>query len=403
MAKRRLDNWLDSFLQYASASEAPLDALYWSGVVSIAGAMRRNVWIEMGHFIFCCNHYVILVAPPGVIGKTTTADLGINLLRAVGGDKPFIKFGPDVVTWQALSQYMAESREDSDMGGGEYFPHCSITLASGEMGNLINPEDRQMLDLYVALWDARTGVFKKVTKGSGSDDILNPWVNMIACTTPAWIAGTFPEYAIGGGFTSRCIFVFADQKRQLIAYPSRTVSQEQRQLRDDLIHDLERISELRGKFMLTPEAMEWGEAWYKEHNTKERKDIDPVRFGGYLSRKQGHIHKLAMVLSASVGNSRVIDAATLQQAERIVSGTEVNMHRVFELIGRSADSKIANQLLELINRSRVISRPQIHAQMLHRFGAEEINRGLASLQAAGAVVFGQVGDNVYFEALKKSL
>lgn len=384
---RRLPNWLSAFTEYASTSEAPVDALYWTGVVSVAGALRRNVYIDMGHFIFCANHYVVLVAPPGVIGKTTTADLGINLLRAVGQPTPFIKFGPDVITWQALAQCMAESREDSEHAPGEYFPHCSLTLASGEMGNLIDPQNREMLDLYVALWDARLGSFRKVTKGSGSDEILNPWINMIACTTPAWIAGTFPEYAIGGGFTSRCIFVFADKKRQLIAYPSRQVTPAQRALRDDLIHDLERISELRGRFALTPEAMTYGEKWYIDHHTKERNDIDPVRFGGYMSRKQGHIHKLAMVLSACEGDRMIIDKDLLEKAESIVSGTEANMHRVFELIGRSNDAKVANVVLELIGRmGGKMTRSGMHHALLHRYGSDEVGRGINSCLSAGDLV-----------------
>lgn len=387
---RKLSDWLASFQEFARASEAPFDCLYWTGVVTIAGAMRRSVWLDMGHFIFCCNHYVVLVAPPGVIGKTTTSDLGINLLRAVEG----IKFGPDVVTWQALAQTLAEAREASDMGNGEYFPHCSFTMASGEMGNLIDPQDRQMLDLYVSLWDARPGTFNKVTKTSGSDSIVNPWLNMIACTTPAWIAGTFPEYAIGGGFTSRCIFVFADQKRQLVAYPSRQLPAGQALLRQDLIHDLERIAELRGQFQMTPDAIEWGEAWYNQHHTTFRKDIDPVRFGGYMSRKQGHIHKLAMVLSASRGDDMRITSSILAEAEHVVSGTEVNMHRVFELIGRSADAKIANTIIELVGRVGQLSREQIHMMLLHRYGADEVTRGINSCIAAGSLVISQVGDHV---------
>jgi hypothetical protein len=79
-----------------------------------------------------------------------------------------------------------------------------------------------MVDLLVSLWDGKQGAFEKKTKGSGSDSVENPWINLIACTTPAWIAGNFPEYMIGGGFTSRCIFVYAEKKAKLVAYPSKS-------------------------------------------------------------------------------------------------------------------------------------------------------------------------------------
>ena len=58
--------------------------------------------------------------------------------------------------------------------------------------------------------------FKKISKHAGNDDVVNPWINIIACTTPAWIAGNFPEYMIGGGFTSRCVFVYADAKERFV-------------------------------------------------------------------------------------------------------------------------------------------------------------------------------------------
>ncbi len=50
------------------------------------------------------------------------------------------------------------------------------------------------------------------------EGINNPFINFMGATTPAWITENFPEYAIGGGFTSRTIFVYAETKRKLNAY-----------------------------------------------------------------------------------------------------------------------------------------------------------------------------------------
>ncbi|MFM9816213.1 hypothetical protein ACKI16_48010, partial [Streptomyces scabiei] len=64
-----------------------------------------------------------------------------------------------------------------------YMPMCALTLEASEFGNLVNPTEREALDLFVSLWDGKSGAFKKLTKGSGTDDVENPWISIIACTT----------------------------------------------------------------------------------------------------------------------------------------------------------------------------------------------------------------------------
>ena len=51
--------------------------------------------------------YIIFVAPAGIVSKSTTANIGMDLLRQVEG----IKFGPDAVTWQALVNELQEAKE----------------------------------------------------------------------------------------------------------------------------------------------------------------------------------------------------------------------------------------------------------------------------------------------------
>jgi hypothetical protein len=345
--QRRLANWLESFAQYAKFGEAPNNTLFWTGVSTVAGALRRRVWIDQGYFKWVPNFYVILVAKPGIISKSTTANIGMNLLRAVPG----IQWGPEVVTWPALVQSMAASAENFvDPATGEYMTQSALTICSDEFGNLLNPQDREMVDIFVGLWDGKEGNFEKKTKSSGNDTIVNPWINIIACTTPAWISGNFPEYMIGGGFTSRCVFVFADTKRQLVAYPKRLMeaSGGNDQLKDDLIHDLEAISLLAGEMKLTEEAFVWGEQWYERHWADKHRHLDPDQFGGYLARKQTHIHKLAMILSASRSNDLTITPQILEEAATLVTGLEPDMNRVFAKIGQNDVTRLAQNLREHI-------------------------------------------------------
>ena len=375
---RQLENWLRTYMQYSSYSEAPDKMHFWVGVSTIAGALRRRVWIDQGYFQWTPNFYLILVAPPGIVSKSTTLSIGMNLLKQLEG----IKFGPDAVTWQALTQALADSNEAVLMDDGSYFPMSCITIASSEFGTFLDPNDREMVDVLVSLWDGQLGVWEKRTKTQGSDRIENPWINIAACTTPGWIAGNFPEYLIGGGFTSRCIFVYGKQKRKLVAYPSAVLPPEFLDLQKKLVHDLEAISIMRGSFILSSQAIQWGTSWYENHYNNKPQHLDNERFAGYLARKQTHIHKLAMVLSAAEKDDLIITSENLEMAAQIVTALEEDMPEVFSLIGVGQYAKHSHTVAELVRSYGRIKESDcfrlLFKSMSHKEFAEAVTAGLQS-------------------------
>lgn len=342
---RNFPDFLSAYTDYAGFSEAPKRMHFWTGVSAVAGALRRRVWIDMAYFKWHANHYIVFVAPPGIVSKSTTVAIGMDLLRKVPG----IVFGPDVVTWPALVTAFAASTEVFNIGPAAHV-QCALTLESSEFGNLVNPQDREMIDLLVTLWDSRQGTFKKVTKSSGVDQIENPWINMIACTTPSWVAGNFPEYVIGGGFTSRCLFIYTDQKDKYVAYPHLSVPSALGDTRHRLIQDLEHISTLAGAYHLTPEALAWGKTWYEFHYKHPPENLTDDRFGGYLARKQTHLHKLAMVISASRNDSLRITLEDMHDALGMLTDLEADMPKVFAKIGRSEESIQTEKLITFVHR-----------------------------------------------------
>lgn len=384
MTARINQDWLAAFLDYTKFGEAPKHMYFWAGVSAVAGALRRRVWIDQAYFKWYANFYICLVAPPGIVSKSTTAGIAMNLLRKVPG----VKFGPDVVTWPALVSAFAESTEAFELDAMLY-PMSALTLESSEFGNLLNPQDKQMVDLLVSLWDGKQGNFEKSTKNNGSDTIENPWINLIACTTPAWIAGNFPEYMVGGGFTSRTIFVYADTKEQYIAYPGLRVPADLERQADSLVHDLTAISMLAGEYRLTQDAVAWGEAWYKTHYTTRAANLDPDRFGGYIARKQTHIHKLAMVLSASQGDSMAVTVEHLETAHAMITDLEPDMQFVFSKIGRSDASLHAERLITFITARGSVGFAEAYRHVHSHFSSmRDFEDVLAGLVRAGFIKMG---------------
>lgn len=378
MKQRKLKDWLRTYLDYTENTECPSSFNFWVGVWTIAGALRRRVWLDMGHFQWYPNFYLFLVAPPGIVSKSTTLSIGTKLLEQVPG----IKFGPEAMTWQALTQALAGSLEEVPIEvPGEvtqFFPMSCLSIAAGELGTLIDPSHRELIDALVSLWDGKTGAWEKWTKTSGSDKIVNPWLNIASCTTPSWLALNFPEDMIGGGFTSRCVFVYADKKRQLIAYPYLQQAVNNKEMQADLVHDLELISTLRGPIRLSPSAQAFGQQWYENHYNNPPANMDAARFGGYLARKQTHIHKVAMILSAATNSSLIIEQSDLEKAVLLVDSLEPQMRKVFESIGVEGSGKYLHMVLMILQIAKKISRTMLFQKVCTKMSIDEFDQALAA-------------------------
>lgn len=342
---RELDDWLNEFTLNTQWGEAPQRVYFWVGVATIAAALRRRCWIDMGTFQWMPNLYTLIVAPPGIVAKSTSADLGMGLLRNVPG----INFGPHTLTWQSAYDAFAEVGESFDVGPNLQITQSALVINSSEFGTTLNPSDVEMIDQLVHIWDGRE--MSKRTRKDGLLIIPTPCLNLIACTTPSWIAENVPQYLIGGGLTSRMLFVYADKKERYIAYPSKHLPLDYRERQGKLVRDLTRISQLIGEFKLTLEAYQWGTAWYEDFHKTQAPKLDKTLIGGYIARKQTLVHKVAMCLSASRSDSLVITLDDLQRAEAYITRLEEHMPYVYSKIGMTKESNAAETILAFLERN----------------------------------------------------
>lgn len=397
---RFLKDWLKGYLEYTSQSEAPELFHFWTGVSTIASALKRRVWVDQRYFEWTPNFYIIFVAPPGVATKSTTIGVGSSMLREVDG----VNFGPDSGTWQAIGKSLEEALELVPVNAGdlegEMQEMSCITCTPGELGTFLDFQDRKLIDTLTSLWDGQRMAFEHRTATNGTIFIKNPWINIISATTPAWLKRNVPEEAIGGGFASRVIFVFADKKRRLIAYPGQ--SQENYahdKLRSDLVSDLQSIAGLVGEMRLTPEAITWGTQWYQEHWEQRPVHMASDRFDGYIARKQTHIHKLAMVLSIAEGDTLWITDHHLKASARLTSAMEQDMLRVFESIGVSATSKFIMEILSFLHtyaqKGLAVSQQSLLRHCFQVMTQQEYDEAINASIKAGYIAIKQDGSEVY--------
>lgn len=368
---RHFSHWLKEYCRFTATSEAPLDFHFWTGVSTIAACLRRRVWRDELLFRWTPNFYIIFVGPPGIVTKSTTLNIGYSLLRQVPG----IHFGPDSMTWHGLAKKFELAFEYAVWKNGqtdEKLPMSPLTCSVSELGTFLRPDDKGLVSFLTDVWDGKDRPFLHNTKDSGQINLENPWLNVIGATTPMWMQNNFPASLLAEGIGSRVIFVYGESKRHLTAYPSRAVQpQDYHATEAKLVEDLITISKLVGPFELTDEAFKWGEQWYQQPGRLTTSaQLASSRYGGYLARKQTHLHKLAMILAVSQGDSLIITKDHLEEADKILQSTEASMVKVFENVGVVDEAKYVAEVVAFVRAYGWITARDLYYNNCHNIMAE---------------------------------
>jgi hypothetical protein len=351
-------------LEYTRASESPTVFHFWTGVSVLAGALRRRVWRDELNFKWRPNFYIIMVAPAGIVSKSTTMNLGMDLLAKVEG----IRFGPDSGSWQGLGDAMAEATEyfkyTNGTGEEQMIPMSPVTVAASELGTFLRPDDEGAVSFITDVWDGRERPYSHKTKHSGKIEILGPFLNLIGATTPSWLKRNFPENLIGEGLTSRIVFVYGDRKRHLVSLPSRQIHKRDfYEMQTKLTEDLQQIAQMVGAYEFTDEVYReggWMDTWYDTLSKIRPIHMASERYSGYLSRKQGHLVKLAIVLAASKREELSITREDLEEADAILLDSEKAMLQVFESIGIVDEAKHVGTLVTYVRAYNWLTRAELY-------------------------------------------
>lgn len=370
-------DWLADFSHYASFGEASPRAMWWVGVSALAGALRRKVWFDQDIFQWSPNFYILLVGPPGAIKKSTSIDIGMNILDQVGG----INRGPSTVTWQALIEYIANIKELVVLNNGQDYEMSSVTLALSEFGTLFKSDDADMIVQLTDLWDGKKGKSVKMTKTAGTDIMTNPWVNLIAATTPQWLAKNFSSDLVGGGLAGR--FIFLNEKMSDIdrPYPKRCMGNmaERRAQERRLVEMLTTIASYAGEFDLTEEAYEWGTEWYLKERAQLRILGTDSLESGFIVRKQVHLHKLAMIISAAKLQFPVVSLENMLEAEKHLLALDADTRKVFGYVGQSKQTSAAREIVEYLVRNGTVEKRELYRTHFFRtMTSEEYDQAINS-------------------------
>ena len=163
-------------------------------------------------------------------------------------------------------------------------------------------------------------------------------------------------------------------------------------LKRNLIHDLEHISTLLiGPFTLSAEATKWGTEWYENLYHQNKDSYANDRYAGYTARKQTHMHKLAMILSAAESDKLTIERHHLQEAEKHLLDSERQMHQVFDRIV-SIEARPANLIVDSMRKNKKMNRRDLYLSLFQQMSKEQFLQGLEAGISAGLIELTSDGD-----------
>lgn len=334
---RELSNWLDSYLEYTDSTESPLSYHVWAGLSVIAGALQRRVYLKwgLGQVIYP-NLYIVLIGPSGRTRKGVSIGIAKDFLKSVSG----ISVAPESSSGrQAMILAMkAAALSFQDPTDGKIKFHCAITAFSEELSVFLGQGDIAYLSNLTDWYDSKDD-WEYETVGRGKDTLTGLCLNLLGGTAPDWIQSMIPQEALGGGFTSRIIFIVEEKKRKIV--PEHVMTEREKELGQQLFRDLERISQLAGEITFEDVAKEKYKNWYIKQDTllsAGKPAVNDVRFAGYCERRATHLRKLMLICSASRGDDLVIRESDFDKALGLLESAEINMHRTFGGLGKARNS-----------------------------------------------------------------
>lgn len=372
---RNLSDWLDSFLELTDDSEPPTLFRKWAGISAIASALQRKVRLELGlSLTFYPNLYIVLVGPSAT-GKGTAMKFASDIIEQV----PTIRLSAQATSLQALIRKMKETNlTDVDLITGEQQYHSSLTIFSTEFTVFLGYHNQELIAALCEWYDCHSR-WSYETISRKKEEIIGVWVNLFAATTPDSLQSSLPIESIGGGLTSRIIFVCEEKREKLVIVPSKT--DYEIKLQQKLIEDLTSISMLSGRMRYTDDFISIYSEWC--HEAAINKPFHDKKFDGYCGRRRKHLLTLSMICNASRTDDMIMTADDIIRASQLLSEVEVKMGKVFKGMGRSPMSELINDTISFITNSHTPDIPlwQLAKHFEGDMDKLELDRVLITLEA----------------------
>lgn len=334
---RKCADWLDSYMKLTENTEPPDVFHKWVAISCLAACMQRKCVLPWGRLRFYPNLYVVLIAPPGAARKGTAMDPVMSFLEE---PRLNIKLAAEAITREQLIRELVQSQEIITTIDGRMTTHCSLTICNSELTVFLGYQNPQLITDLTDWYDCKRR-WRYRTKNAGHSDSTNIWVNLIGATTTELLRMALPPVAIGGGLTSRMLFVYAARKRATI--PDPFVTQADEVLEENLLDDLEQVTTICGEYRPTTDYIEARTEWYMLNDSNP--PFQDAIFAGYCTRRIATVSKLSIIMAASHTNSLVVTGNDFMRGVSLLEEIEQYMPMALSGIGQGKHADVMARLM----------------------------------------------------------
>lgn len=349
---RQIKDWIVSYIKYMEDTEHPTAYHIWNAIGCIAGTLQRRVYMPWGGQTIYPNMYIVLVGGSG-LGKGESMKPVIEMFKETG-----LAVAPDAVTTASLIVNMRDKQDQYVDENNNFVTHSSMMIFAKELVVLLGQRDVQKIAYLTDWYDG--GDWENSTKTQGEHDLYNVCLTLLGASAPDWFSSMLPLEAMGGGFTSRIIFIVETEKAKTQPIPIYTNKHVVlRQMLTERLHDIRNVV---GAFTFTKDAKKLYSEFYIKQELDIQKDIWPVQdstFAGYTNRRKVHLCKMSMIFAVSRGSKGIVTAQDFDKSLLVLRNAETKMPRLFGGVGRSVHGPIINAVMDYLLKYRKSTRSKI--------------------------------------------
>ena len=375
-------------MMLSEGTEIPSMFALWCGLSGISAALGRSVFINMGTYHIYPNMFVVLVAGSGRCRKSTSIGQVEKLLSQM---TPKANLIAQKITPEALIVALRNGQTDTEAGVVNLSNEGYVVV--DELSVFLNKKSYEMglAALMISMYDCKDDLSYH-TRGRGEEKISNCCLGMLGGSTIEWIKEGIPSEAIGGGLTSRMLFVYEKHppppQAWTIARPEHDI------IKQELVFSLNGMMKLKGQMEFSPEAKEFYIKTYNEfYNSSPF--FHNRYLSGYASRRHIHMIKLAMLFAIAESQEMVINGGHLDKSLELLEQSEKNMVEVIGLITSTEGGSKLDMVLDLVRGKGDIARSQLQRHFQRQLGYRELDDIVLTLVRSGHLTFETRGKEAF--------
>lgn len=386
--------------------ESPPQFKLWSAISILAGAIERKLWINTGSGTHYCNLYTFLIGERST-GKSFMSNIAVGMLENV----PDIAMAANKLNEATFIRKLIRIGQERRFNfQGESYPNSSVFIYASEAASTFKEMhmNGSIVELLTDLfncndrpWSTKS-YWAKETISQGPQPVFNPCINLLACSTPAWLmTKVMKEKDIDGGFGSRVLMVVLrgtyERKLGIVVDTA-----EKELLRLKVMEELKHIARLAGPYSIDPGWTDANAHYLKLHNQRMRElAIKDRIFAACIARKvDSFLPKLSMILAANERNELVLREKDAHAAWDLLSALEVDLPYAFTTFGVAEEVKHVQDIWLYMNEhpAFALSLQELCLVFAKKYSGRRISEGLYDLCKQGRVA----RDGVMFRLVEQS-